>query len=105
MLILELPVPQDEITMVHLENDVLRVDGNFAIMRTAGVQMSVEKSSATLVGSAVSGEGLVNVFRGTGDVWIAPSLKIYDAIHLARALGGNVAAVDMNTSTGNSRIN
>jgi len=35
------------------------------------------------MGSAMSGEGLVNVFRGTGRVWLAPSIKIYDALSLA----------------------
>jgi len=32
----------------------------------------VERSGKTLTGSAASGEGLVNVYRGTGRIWIAP---------------------------------
>lgn len=100
VIILESPVPMCEINRVQLNNDILRVDGNFALLRTGGVQMSVEPISQSLVGSAMSGEGLVNVFRGTGEVWIAPTLKAYDAINVARSLGGNIGAVDMNTSTG-----
>ena len=66
--------------------------------------MSVEPVSQSLVGSAMTGEGLVNVFRGTGEVWIAPTIKAYDAINIARTLGGDIASVDMNTSTGKARV-
>lgn len=100
VVILESPVPMCEINRIQLNNDILRVDGNFALLRTGGVQMSVEPVSQSLVGSAMSGEGLVNVYRGTGEVWIAPTIKAYDAINMARSLGGNIGAVDMNTSTG-----
>ena len=31
-----------------------------------------EKSGKSLIGSAVSGEGLVNVYRGTGKIWMCP---------------------------------
>lgn len=100
MIVLELPVPMCEINICHLNNDILKVDGNFAVLRSAGVQMNVERSSQTLVGSKVSGEGLLNVFRGTGDVWIAPTIKVYEAIALSRRIGGDISKVDMNTSTG-----
>ena len=103
VVILESPVPMCEINRIRLNNDILRVDGNFALLRTGGVQMSVEPVSQSLVGSAMSGEGLVNVFRGTGEVWVAPTIKVYDAINVARSLGGNIAAVDMNTSTGRAK--
>lgn len=75
--ILEIPVPMSEISKVKLNNDVLKVDGNFALLRSADVQMTTERSSKTLVGSAVSGEGLLNVYRGTGDVWLAPLMRFY----------------------------
>ena len=103
MLILESPVPMCEINKVRLNNDILRVDGNFALMRTGEVQMNVEPVSQSLVGSAMSGEGLVNVFRGTGEVWLAPTLKVYNAIDTAKLVGGNMSKVNMNTSS--SRVN
>lgn len=103
LVILESPVPLCEINIINLNNDVLRVDGNFALLRTGNMQFTVERSARTLIGSAVSGEGLVNVFRGTGQVWIAPTIKVYEAIELAHIYGGNLAAVDMNTSTGHSK--
>jgi len=75
--ILECEVPMCEIDIIELNNDVLKVDGNFAVLRTGGINFTVERSAKTLVGSAVSGEGLVNVYRGSGQVWLAPTIKIY----------------------------
>jgi len=39
---------------------------------SGSLDFSVERSGETLTGSAASGEGLVNVYRGTGKVWLAP---------------------------------
>ena len=55
------------------ENDVLKLDGSFAVCWSTSLQFTVERSSKTLIGSAVNGEGLVNVFRGTGRVLISPT--------------------------------
>lgn len=104
LVILESPVPMCEINILHLNNDILRVDGNFTLLRSGNLQFTVERSARTLIGSAVSGEGLVNVFRGTGDVWVAPTIKVYQAISMASAFGGDISSVDMNTSNGNSRV-
>ncbi len=81
IIILESAVPMSEIDVIELNNDVLKVDGNFAILRSSNLDFTVERSAKTLVGSAVSGEGLVNVYRGTGSVWLAPTLKIYQSMH------------------------
>lgn len=81
LVVLELPVPFSEIDILTLNNDVLRVDGNFALLRSGNLEFTVERSAKTLMGSAVSGEGLVNVLRGTGEVWLAPTIDIYNMIH------------------------
>ena len=73
---LESPVPASEI-----------VTGNFAIAWTNGLQFTVERSTKTLIGSAASGEGLVNVYRGTGRVLLAPV-----AANLANPNAGSGAA-------------
>ena len=70
--VLESNVPRPEIVEVELENDVLKIDGSFAICWSGSLGFTVERSGKTLVGSAASGEGLVNVYRGTGKVWLAP---------------------------------
>lgn len=75
---LELPVPEDEIFRCKLNNDTLKVDGSFAILRSGDIEFSVEKSATTIIGSTTSGEGLLNVYRGTGDVWLVPTKVVYD---------------------------
>lgn len=74
---LEVPVPENEIFKCVLVNDTLKVDGNFAILRTGNIEFTVEKSSKSIVGSATSGEGLVNVYRGSGEVWLVPTKSAY----------------------------
>lgn len=70
--VLESPVPRDELIEINLENDEVRIDGNFAVAWSKSLDFRVEKSSKSLVGSAVSGEGFVNVYRGTGKILMAP---------------------------------
>jgi len=69
---LESPCPREELVEITLENDVLKVDGNFAIAWSGSLEFTVERSGKSLLGSAASGEGLVNVYRGTGKVLLAP---------------------------------
>lgn len=73
---LESPCPQEELIEVELQNDVVKIDGNMAIAWSGSLEFTVERSGKTLIGSAASGEGLVNVFRGTGKVLIAPVDRI-----------------------------
>ena len=70
--VLESPVPREELIVVDLENDQLKVDGGFAIAWSSTLNFTVERTTKTLIGSAASGEGLVNVYRGTGRVLMAP---------------------------------
>ena len=69
---LESYVPRDELVEITLDNDVLRVDGNFAVAWSGTLNFTVEKSTKSLIGSGISGEGLVNVYRGSGKVLLAP---------------------------------
>ena len=70
--VLESPIPRNELVEFVLENDEVRIDGNFAIAWSNSLDFRVEKSSKSLIGSAVSGEGLVNVYRGSGKILMAP---------------------------------
>lgn len=69
---LESPCPKQEIVIIDLQNDVLKIDGNYALAWSSTLDFTVERSGKSLIGSAVSGEGLVNVYRGTGRVLLAP---------------------------------
>ena len=88
---LESNVPYEELIEVELDNDELKIDGNLAVCWSSGLEFTVERSTKTLVGSAVSGEGLVNVYRGTGNVLmspVAPTASLYEATHTVEAKPG-----------------
>lgn len=80
VVVLEIPVPETEIIKVKLINDTLKVDGNFAILRSGNLDFTVEKSAKTLIGTGTSGEGFLSTFRGTGEVWLLPTLIAYDKL-------------------------
>ncbi|MBP5976621.1 AIM24 family protein [Brasilonema sp. CT11] len=65
-------VTQGPVEEIHLQNDRLVVDGNFAIARTNTLKYRVEKATKSILGSMTSGEFLVNTFEGTGTVLLAP---------------------------------
>lgn len=94
---LESNVPEDELIEVVLENDELKIDGNLAVCWSSNLDFTVERTTKTLVGSAVSGEGLVNVYRGTGRVLmcpVAPTSSLYEATNTFDA---KAAAKNSNT--------
>ncbi|MFT5432197.1 MAG: hypothetical protein ACI9OJ_002896 [Myxococcota bacterium] len=75
--VLTCPVPVEELVCYELNDDRLSVDGTFAVMRTGDVTFSVKKAAQGFYSSATSGEGMLQTFEGTGKVWIAPTLDIY----------------------------
>ena len=80
---LESPCPKEELIEITLENDVLKVDGSMAIAWSGSLDFTVERSGKSLVGSAASGEGLVNVYRGTGKVLLSPVAQTVTPAKLA----------------------
>lgn len=78
ILVLETPVPKDELIKYDLhDNEELKVDGNFALIRSGNVKFSVTKSEKSLIKSAIGGEGFFNTYTGRGSVWLAPTAPIY----------------------------
>ena len=73
---IESECPREELIEITLQNDVLKVDGNMAMAWSGGLDFTVERSGKSLIGSAASGEGLVNVYRGTGKVLMSPLAKM-----------------------------
>ena len=63
---------REELVEITLEDDVVKIDGNLAIAWSGSLDFTVERAGKSLLGSAASGEGLVNVYRGTGKVLLAP---------------------------------
>ena len=70
--VLESNVPEEELIEVTLENGELKIDGRQAVCWTTSLDFTVERTTKTLIGSAASGEGLLNVYRGTGKVLMSP---------------------------------
>lgn len=68
----ESPVPRAELVEIELVDDVLKIDGALALAWSGSLEFTVERSGKTLIGSAASGEGLVNCYRGTGRVLMTP---------------------------------
>lgn len=73
--VLESPVPREELVEFELDNDVLKIDGNMAIAWSSSLQFTTENASKSIVVSTLSGEGVVNVYRGTGKVLVAPTMN------------------------------
>ena len=71
---LESPVPREELIQINLKDDEVKIDGNMALAWSSSLNFTVERSGKTLIGSAASGEGLVNVYRGTGSVLMSPTV-------------------------------
>ena len=94
---LESNVPEDELIEVLLENDELKIDGNLAVCWSSNLEFTVERSTKTLVGSAVSGEGLVNVYRGTGRVLMCPVAPTTSLFESTNTMAAKAAAKSSNT--------
>ena len=70
--VLKSKVPREELYEIELQNDTIKIDGNNAVCWSSSLSFTVERSAKSLLGSAVSGEGLVNVYRGTGKILVQP---------------------------------
>ncbi len=70
--VLESSVPYDELMEITLENSVARIDGPYAVAWSGSLDFTVERVNDSIISSAATGEGVVNVYRGTGKILVAP---------------------------------
>lgn len=94
---LESNVPEEELIVIELENDELKIDGNLAVCWSSNLEFTVERTTKTLVGSAVSGEGLVNVYRGTGRILMSPVAPTNSLFSSTNTVNAKAAAKNSNT--------
>ena len=81
--VLQVPVPANEIIRYDLNNEKIMVDGSLALLRKGNIEYKVEKSNKSLLGSMIGGEGLLlQTFTGTGEVWLAPTKPFYDRLRI-----------------------
>lgn len=83
---------------VELQGQTLTVDGSFAVARTGALEFKVEKATKGLLGSMLSGEGMVNTFSGHGTVMVAPVSNRY--MTLVNHFGSLHAAIRAIRSSG-----
>lgn len=95
--VLESNVPADELIEIELDNDELKIDGNLAVCWSTSLKFTVERSTRSLAGSAVSGEGLVNVYRGTGKVLMCPVALTESLFAATGKMSAKAAAERSNT--------
>jgi len=99
IVVLEIPVPMEEVLKYELDNERMQVDGNFALLRSGSVNFSVQRSSKQLLGSMTSGEGLLHTFEGTGQVWLAPTQPVYNLLKHRGIPQMGTAGKNINNST------
>ena len=86
--VLESNVPEDELIEVEINNGELKVDGRQAVCWSTNLEFTVERTTKTLIGSAASCEGLLNVYIGTGKVLmspVSPTDSLYSATNTVSA--------------------
>ena len=84
-------VKRNIIARKNISSAVLGGEGLF------NMKFTVERTTKTLMGSAVSGEGLVNVFRDTGRVLMSPVASTASLFEATNMMGAKAAARDSNT--------
>ncbi len=94
---LESNVPYEELIEIELNNDELKIDGNLAVCWSSNLNFTVERTTKTFVGSAVSGEGLVNVYRGSGRVLMSPVAPTSSLFAATNSMAAKPAASKSNT--------
>ncbi len=72
---LRLPCAKEALVLIELENDTLKVDGNFAIAWSQSLEFTVDNAGKGVIASTLSKEGLVNTYKGTGKILLAPILS------------------------------
>ena len=77
----ESPVPREELIIIDIQNDCVKIDGNMAVAWSSSLEFTVERSGKSLLGSVAAGDGLVNVYRGTGRILMAPVLGSVTPFH------------------------
>ena len=97
--VLESPVPAHEVRTVILNNEKMQVDGNFALLRKGKIEFRVEKSTKSIIGASRSGEGLLQTFSGTGEVWLAPTQNLYQHLNMSALSGLMQPGISMGQKT------
>jgi uncharacterized protein (AIM24 family) len=78
--VVQSPIAASDVLRIDLHDEELRVDGDIVLFRKGQLVQQVGNATAAVAGLVTSGEGLVNVFRGTGQIWLAPAEHGYEQL-------------------------
>lgn len=78
IVLLKIPMPENEILRCKLYKDRLVVKDDLVILRTGNIELSVEDSGNTMIRGLSDGESKIDVYSGIGEVWIIPTKNIYN---------------------------
>ena len=98
---LESNVPEEELIEITLNNGELKIDGRQAVCWSTSLDFTVERTTKTLIGSAATNEGLLNVYRGTGKVLMSPVAatdSLYNATSDSSAKAADTSSNVMNAA-------
>jgi uncharacterized protein (AIM24 family) len=76
IVIIAVPVSHKEIIRCKMYKDSIKVNGDIVILRRGNIEYDTVKIENNLLGESNEGKYL-NVYTGTGEVWLAPTKKIY----------------------------
>ncbi len=75
---------QGPVQVIDMVNDVMTVDGNFAVAREASLNFETKLLGKGMLSKVAGGEGFVNIISGTGRLYLAPVpnklMSVMDAI-------------------------
>lgn len=98
--VLESNVPEEELIEIELNNGELKIDGKQALCWSTSLDFTVERTTKTLIGSATSGEGLLNVYRGTGKVLMSPVAPSSSLMAATNSVGANPTSNSLGSFVG-----
>lgn len=78
IIILKLPVSENEIIRYKLFNDKLSVIGEYGVLRSGSVELEVEEISNISKEYKESDNKYINIYEGIGEVWLLPTLSCYE---------------------------
>lgn len=68
--ILKLPVPFHEIHRIQLRESIVKIsEDSIVLLRRGDIKFSIRKATKGVAAAKLTGEGLVNCYEGTGEVW------------------------------------
>jgi len=77
--LITIPVSHKEILKCKIYRDSIKINGDMVLLRSGSIEHEIEKLSNNLLGDSSEGKFL-NIYNGTGELWLAPTLKVYEIL-------------------------